>query len=61
MSNSPYLTEIVGVFQGLAHSSYAGWILLCVIALAIASAIAYHDGSRVRRAEEHAALERLRR
>ena len=61
MSDSPYVTAVVGAVQELAHSSYAGWVLLSVILLAIASAIAHHDGSRVRRADEHAALELLRR
>jgi len=61
MSSSPYMTAIVGAFQVIVHSSYVGWVLLSIIALAIASAIAFHDGSRVRRAEEQAALELLRR
>jgi hypothetical protein len=55
------MTAIVGAFQVIVHSSYVGWVLLSIIALAIASAIAFHDGSRVRRAEEQAALELLRR
>lgn len=61
MSHSPYVTEIVGVFHALVHSSYAGWILLCIGAIVTAVAIAYHDGSRVHRAEQNAALELLRR
>ena len=61
MTDSPYAAAVLGAIQTLAHSSNAGWILLCVVAIAIASAIAHHDGSRVRRAEQHAALELLRR
>lgn len=61
VSESPYSAEVVGVFQALAHSSYAGWIGFCILALMLASAIAFHDGSRVRRAEQQAALELLRR
>jgi hypothetical protein len=61
MSKSPYLSEIVGVWHALKNSTYAGWILLCVLALIIAVAIAYKDGSREHRAQQNAALERLRR
>ena len=61
MSDSPFVTAVVGAFHELVHSSYVGWILVGIIAVAIGSAIAAHDGSRVRRAEEQAAWELLRR
>ena len=61
MSNSPYVTAVVGAFQALVHSSSVGWILLGFLAVAIGSAIAFRDGSRVQNAEEQAALELLRR
>ena len=61
MSNTPYASAVVGALEAIVNSSYAGWVLLGVIGLAVASTIAHHDGSRVRRAEEHHALELLRR
>ncbi len=61
MSDNPYLTAVVGALQAMVHSSYAGFILLGFVAIFLGSAIAFRDGSRVQRAEEHAELERLRR
>ncbi|MGN6721225.1 MAG: hypothetical protein ACTHJM_01280 [Marmoricola sp.] len=61
VSKSPYVSEIVGVYHALVHSSYAGWIVLCVAALALCWVIAVRDGSQSRRADEHARIELLRR
>ena len=61
MSHNPYVSEVVGVYHALVHSSYAGWIVLGVAALVLAWAIAVHDGSQSRRADEHARIELLRR
>ena len=61
MSANPFLTAVVGAFHELAHTTYLGWILLCIIAVAIGSVIAFRDGGRVQRAEEQARIELLRR
>lgn len=61
MSDNPYFAAVVGALQTMVHSSYAALILLGFVAVIVGSAIAFRDGSRVRRAEEYAQIELLRR
>jgi hypothetical protein len=61
MSDNPYVAAVMGALQTMVHSSNAGFILLGFVCVFLGSAIAFREGSRVQRAEQHAEIERLRR